>query len=157
MTVSIKTIPAITPSLGIPIRLNTRRYRLLKNNKNQRSQCRNLCSRIVNLPAYVDDFWIRSSHDVILTVAHRLLSLRCTLRRAVMLLRRCSTICHGLDVWTVLQRLVEVADSACDIGVTGDRQGNQRLQLLLADCEDRMGGRSHTIQQNVNQGLLFWT
>jgi hypothetical protein len=74
-----------------------------------------------------------------------------------MLLRRCSTVCHGLDVWTVLQRLVEVADSACDIGVTGDRQGNQRLQSLLAECEDRIEGRRHTIQQNVNQGLLFWT
>lgn len=72
-----------------------------------------------------------------------------------MLLRWCSSVCHGLDVWTVLQRLMEVANSACDIGIARDGQGNQRLQLVLADGEDEMGERSHTIQQNVNQGLLF--
>lgn len=62
-----------------------------------------------------------------------------SLRRA--LLRRGSVVCalwrrvsatsavgHGDDVRAVVERLVEVADAACDIGVTGEGEGDDGLR-----------------------------
>lgn len=37
---------------------------------------------------------------------------------------RCSTVSHGLYVWSVLERLVEIADAACDVSVARDGQRN---------------------------------
>lgn len=41
-----------------------------------------------------------------------------------MAVRRCSTVGHGLYIWSVLERLVKVADTACDVGVARDGQRN---------------------------------
>lgn len=35
---------------------------------------------------------------------------------------------HGDDVRAVVERLVEVADAACDIGVTGEGEGDDGLR-----------------------------
>lgn len=50
------------------------------------------------------------------------------MRRCVLLWGRSSssTTCHGLDVGSVYERLMEVADTACDIDVARDGQRNDR-------------------------------
>lgn len=65
----------------------------------------------------------------LLTISHRCLSLRSAVRRCVLLWGRSSssTICHGLDIGSVYERLMEVADTACDIDVARDRQRNKWL------------------------------
>jgi hypothetical protein len=53
--------------------------------------------------------------------------MRLPLWRVVLALRWASAVGHGLYVWSVLERLVEVADAACDVGVARDGQRDDGL------------------------------
>ena len=43
-------------------------------------------------------------------------------------LRRCAAVCHGLDVGSLLEGLVEPADVADDVFVPGDGEGDDGLR-----------------------------
>lgn len=73
-------------------------------------------------------------------------------------MRWTSAVGHGLYVWSVLERLVEVADAACDVGVARDGQRDDRNP---AESEPRIalgdvGGHVAAVVALAHHALIAW-